>query len=189
MNSKEVILQMIQQFGPKLFELNGSLTLWMNILETMNMQTINTLVDKIVDMDCHERYQFAKRILNGGMDSAMDQLNANNSQESDEETAIEDTVYEDTDQTRSMSSEKSYQSALDSQDDQSTDGLADDDHNTTDTDFSSNGSQQSDVSRESSDGLSGRILSLSTITSIGSQRSALQSPLTDSSFSAVPYTP
>ena len=200
MSSNELMLEFIESFGPQLFELKGSLSLWLAIIQTSNPISVNRLLKMIEDMDSLQRYSLAKLILEVGFD-CVDLMSYPNKEEdnSGEETEIEDIVYESDDQISdginlldkfkdkrddqmSECSTKSYATALDVNDlmsdhnsdtetvicdertTRSLDNFEDDSNDTLSYD-----SDVSQRSNESDGSLSGHILSLSTITSFGTQ--------------------
>ena len=193
MDSNDFILKAIESFGPKVFEINGCLSFWTIIIETFNEKRVNQLLELIEDMDSQQKYDFVKHLLKYGFDSIVDQKSHPNhkNNDSDEETEIDENHFESddnrSDKTDRMSdcSTKTYETALDLDEhhfdasDEESFGSESDDRTTRSlVDIENDFSDVNDIEEDSmasGNGLSGQILSLSTITSIGSQRSGTNS--------------
>lgn len=72
------MLQMIESFGPQLFGIKGSLSIWTSITRSNDQKLINSLIKITEEMDSKQKYDFAKRVLNDGFEEVVSQMTTNN---------------------------------------------------------------------------------------------------------------
>ena len=133
MSSTDQLLQMMDLLGPQLFEIDGNLALWIQIIGTADPKTVNELLKIIKHMDALQKYLLAKQILVEGFVNvcqSTDKVEDNvQDYDSDAETIIDDSYasLEEVRQepnsscehesggpeTASLSSMKTYKTALD----------------------------------------------------------------------------
>lgn len=210
MSSTDPMLQMLDFLGPRLFEIDGQLAFWINVIKRSDPKSVKNLLKMIEGMDGLQKYIFARQILIDGFDKMVPETE---DKDSDEETIIDDTygsleeMREESDEmsdhnqdfpeTLSLSSVKTYKTASEDEEDkilvdneelfseigeQSTRSLVDFEDDLTDVSFNSE-----EETYRSCEDQSDHIVSLSTITSMGSEKSRQffreSSEDSDSSFS------
>jgi hypothetical protein len=71
------MIEAIESFGPQLFAIKGSISIWTSIIQSVNQKKINQLIQITDNMNSTEKFNLAKRILSVGFDNVFIELNPN----------------------------------------------------------------------------------------------------------------
>jgi hypothetical protein len=89
------MIETMESFGPQLFAIKGSISIWTSIIQSLNQKKINQLMQIIDNMSSTEKFNLAKRILSVGFDNVFIELNPN---ESEVNQLVEDIVHDSEDE-------------------------------------------------------------------------------------------
>jgi hypothetical protein len=93
------MIETMESFGPQLFAIKGSISIWTSIIQSVNHKKINQLMQITDNMSSIEKFNLAKRILSVGFDNVFIELNPNhrnsdNSNQSEVNQLAEDIVHD-----------------------------------------------------------------------------------------------